>query len=225
MSNEMDLMGRRFGMYTVIGAAESTPSGHRRWLCRCDCGEVRPVLASNLKSGHSTGCGCSRYRDLSGKRVGRLTVLERSERYGSRGKRKVQLWKCLCDCGAITYKATDTLTDSSLSMCKECAGRYASTCARAGAGYVKGTQVSKIQNPAQGPHSSTGVRGVYYEPTQHNKYRARLRFRGQMYELGSYPTLEEVVQARRKGEEDIYGNFLAMRSPSSDAESKTAESL
>ena len=131
-----DLIGQRFGMYTVIGTAESTPNGHRRWLCRCDCGTERAVLATNLKRGHSTGCGCSRNRDLAGQRVGHLTVLERSDRYGSRGKRKVPLWKCLCDCGAITYKATDTLTNPALSMCADCAAKYAAEKMRAGAGYA-----------------------------------------------------------------------------------------
>ena len=217
MRNDTDLTGQRFGMYTVIGVAESTPSGRRRWLCRCDCGTERLVLGSNLKNGHSESCGCRRLRNLEGERVGRLTVLERSDRYGSRGKRKVQLWKCLCDCGAITYKATDTLTNHEQSMCSDCAQRYAAACAREGAGFVEGTQLSKIQNIPQASKGFTGVRGVYYETKTH-KYRARLKFRGQMYNLGSYSTLEEAVEARRVAEEDIYGNFLAMRKPSTNAE-------
>ena len=217
MRNETDLIGQRFGMYTVIGVAESTPSGRRRWLCRCDCGTERIVLGANLRNGHSTSCGCRRLRNLAGERVGHLTVVERSDRYASRGERKVQLWKCLCDCGNVTYKATDTLTNPEQSMCSECAQRYAAACAREGAGYVEGTQLSRIQKPAQESANGTGIRGVYYEAKTH-KYRARLKFRGQMYNLGSYPTLEEAVQARRVAEEDIYGNFLAMRT-SSEADS------
>ena len=221
MGNAADLTGQRFGIYTVIGAAESTPGGRRRWLCRCDCGTERIVLGSNLKNGHSESCGCRRTRDLTGERVGRLTVLERSERYASRGKRNVRLWKCLCDCGSITYKATDTLTNPQRSMCSDCAQRYAAACAREGAGYVEGTQLSRIQKSAQESGNATGIRGVYYETKTH-KYRARLKFRGQMYNLGSYPTLEEAVQARHVAEEDIYGNFLAMRA-SSAARDATAK--
>ena len=224
MGNAADLIGQRFGIYTVIGAAESTTSGRRRWLCRCDCGTERIVLGSNLKNGHSESCGCRRIRDLTGERVGRLTVLERSERYASRGKRNVRLWKCLCDCGNITYKATDTLTNPQQSMCSDCAQRYAAACAREGAGYVEGTQLSRIQNPVQEASNATGIRGVYFETKTH-KYRARLKFRGQMYNLGSYSTLEEAAQARRVAEEDIYGNFLAMRKPSSDAETEVAKKL
>ena len=218
MQSVTDLTGQIFGMSTVIGPAESTSSGRRRWLCRCDCGSERIVLGSNLRSGHSTGCGCRRLRNLAGERVGHLTVLERSDRYASRGKRKVQLWKCLCDCGNITYKPTDMLTDSSLSMCSACSSSQQTAArARECAGYVEGTQLSRIQTPAQESANATGVRGVYYEANT-QKYRARLKFRGQMYNLGSYPTLEEAVQARRVAEEDIYGNFLAMRT-SSNADS------
>ena len=217
MGNTNDLTGQKFGMYTVIGPAESSTTGQRRWTCRCDCGEVRVVFASNLKKGHSVSCGCRRLRNLEGERVGRLTVLERSDRYASRGKRKVQLWKCLCDCGNVTYKATDTLTNPEQSMCSDCAQRYAAACAREGAGFVEGTQLSKIQNLTQVSKNFTGVRGVYFE-AKTRKYRARLRFQGKLYNLGSYSTLEEAVQARRVAEEDIYGNFLAMRKPSTNAE-------
>ena len=224
MGNTNDLTGQRFGMYTVIEQAESSPGGHRRWTCRCDCGEIRVVFATNLKKGHSTGCGCRRFRDLAGERIGRLTVLERSDRYASRGERKVQLWKCLCDCGAITYKATDTLTNPEESMCSECSQRHAAACARAGAGYVEGTQLSKIQNIPQESKGFTGVRGVYFE-AKNRKYRARLKFQGKVYNLGSYSTLEEAAQARRVAEEDIYGNFLAMRKPSTNAETEAAKKL
>jgi hypothetical protein len=53
------LVGRRFGLWTVIGYAQ--PGGfQRRWLCRCDCGAERPVLAFSLLAGKSQGCGCTR---------------------------------------------------------------------------------------------------------------------------------------------------------------------
>lgn len=224
MDNTNDLTGQRFGLYTVIGPAESSSTGHRRWTCRCDCGEVRVVFARNLKKGHSTSCGCRRLRNLEGERVGHLTVLERSDRYASRGERKVQLWKCLCDCGAITYKATDTLTNPEQSMCSDCAQRYAAACAREGAGFVEGTQLSKIQNFTRESSNATGIRGVYFE-AKTRKYRARLRFRGKRYELGSYSTLEEAAQARRAAEEDIYGAFLAMRNPSSDEREDPTKSV
>jgi len=38
------------------------PSGQRKilWLCKCDCGKEVQVLTSNLTSGNTKNCGCSR---------------------------------------------------------------------------------------------------------------------------------------------------------------------
>lgn len=146
-------------------------------------------------------------KNLAGRHIGRLTVLERSDRYGNRGARRVRLWKCQCDCGAITYKATDTLTNPDVSMCQECAGKYAAEKARAGAGFVSGTQISKIKDISSKSDNLSGVRGVYLDKKT-GRYRARLRFQGKMYNFGSYVQLEDAIKARQRGEETIYGAFL-----------------
>ena len=201
------LIGQKFGMLTVIGQAPSTEKGHRRWICKCDCGTEKVVLGSNLKRGTTVSCGCKHANDLTGQKIGKLTVLERSDKYGSRGKRKTQLWKCQCECGAITYKATDTLTNSDVSMCQECAGKYDAQKARDGAGYEGGTQISKIKNCSDISNNISGFRGVYRDGKT-GKYRARLKFKGKTYNLGSYYKLEDAVKARKCGEEEIYGKFL-----------------
>ena len=44
-----DLQGKKFGRWTVISFVEgSDPS---KWICKCDCGKTKEVLASNLKRG------------------------------------------------------------------------------------------------------------------------------------------------------------------------------
>lgn len=202
-----DLVGQKFGMLTVIAQAPSSDSGMRRWVCRCDCGTKKVVLGNNLKRGTTVSCGCKGKRDLTGQRIGQLTVLERSDRYGSRGSRRVRLWKCRCDCGAITYKATDTLTNADVSMCKECAGRYAAEKARENAGFAQGTQLAKIRVEDEKSGNLSGVRGVYYD-AKRGKYRARLKFRQKYYNLGYFSNLEDAVKARQRAEEEIFGKFL-----------------
>lgn len=129
-------------------------------------------------------------------------MIERSDKYGSRGKRQTQLWKCQCDCGAITYKATDTLTNPDISMCQDCAAEYAITQARANLGFEGGTQITKIKNRSEDSKNLSGVRGVNLD-CKTGKYRARLKFQGKLYNLGSYTLLEDAVKARRRGEEEI----------------------
>lgn len=204
------LVGQKFGMLTVVGQAASTPKGHRRWICKCDCGTEKIIMGSNLKRGTTVSCGCKHRNDLTGQKIGKLTILERSDKYGSRGKRQTQLWKCQCECGAITYKATDTLTNPDISMCQECAGKYAAEKARANAGFEGGTQISKIKDQSDASDNLSGVRGVYLD-RKTGKYRARLKFQGKLYNLGCYTLLEDAVKARKRGEEEIFGKFLVSR--------------
>lgn len=168
------------------------------------------MFGSNLKRGTTVSCGCKKRNDLTGQRRGRLTVLERSDRYGDRGNRRTQLWKCRCDCGAITYKATDVLTNPKMSMCQDCAAIYSITKAREKAGFEGGTQISRIRDVKSASDNASGVRGVYLD-TKTGRYRARLKFQGKLYNLGSYACLEDAVKARRQGEEEIYGKFLKSR--------------
>lgn len=61
--NRLDLTGQTFGKITVLHEAErQLISGIRftRWHCRCECGTETDVLTSNLTSGTTKTCGCSR---------------------------------------------------------------------------------------------------------------------------------------------------------------------
>jgi hypothetical protein len=98
-----DILGKRFGRYTVVKRAANNRHKQARWICRCDCGTERVVLGYSLTSGHTQSCGCLQrertsrvaLRDLSGQRFGKLAVIERA---GS-DKRKQAMWLCRCDCG------------------------------------------------------------------------------------------------------------------------------
>ena len=145
--------------------------------------------------------------DLIGQRFGMLEVIARSDKRGSRGKRSVPLWECRCDCGNITYKPTDKLTSSNKSMCNDCVGKYATEIMREKAGFVEGTQISRIKSDRLIASNTSGARGVYYDKKT-GKWRARLRFKGQMFNLGVYSKFEDAVKARKQAEEEIFGRFL-----------------
>jgi hypothetical protein len=52
-----NLVGHRFGRLVVlsyVGRQRST----FRWICRCDCGTEKSCLASGLRNGSITSCGC-----------------------------------------------------------------------------------------------------------------------------------------------------------------------
>lgn len=203
-----DIAGQRFGRLTALHRAPA-PEGaapNEYWLCRCDCGNERVVLASNLLRGHTRSCGCLKQRDLTGQRINSLTVLERSDQFATRGKRRVRLWKCRCDCGNITYKATDTLTGSRECSCAECAGRKNAAKARENAGFVDGTQLCKVpgREPSK-PHDGR-CRGVYYDKKR-DVYEAVIKFQGKRTRLGYFRRFEDAVEARQIAEREIFETF------------------
>lgn len=53
----LDLLHARFGRLTVTEPAGSA-GGKRRWLCICDCGGSKIVVAGALRDGTTKSCGC-----------------------------------------------------------------------------------------------------------------------------------------------------------------------
>ena len=205
---KIDLIGQRFGMLTVIAEAEPSKQGKPQWKCRCDCGNERTVLGQNLRRGHTISCGCSKQNDLTGQRFGRLTVRARSDQRAPRGARTVPLWECLCDCGELTYKATDTLTGADNAMCERCQELYAIEKARDSAGYVGGTQLSRIRDMTPTAANTSGTRGVYFDKRT-NKWRARLKFKRKLMNFGTFSKFEDAAAARKRAEEEYFGAALS----------------
>jgi hypothetical protein len=58
----VDLTGQRFGRWIairfVVDELAKSPAVKYRWEARCDCGTVRTVSQSSLRSGSSRSCGC-----------------------------------------------------------------------------------------------------------------------------------------------------------------------
>ena len=75
------------------------------------------------------------------------------------------------------------------------------------AGYVEGTQISRITSDKLIATNTSGARGVYWVKSS-GKWRVRLRFKGKSYSFGLYANFDDAVKARKKAEEQIYGEFL-----------------
>ena len=146
--------------------------------------------------------------DLVGKRFGKLEVICRSDKRGSRGARTVPLWECRCECGSICYKPTDALTNPNVSMCSDCAGKYASARMRERSGFVGGTQLSRINNDKPTVSNTSGCRGVYLDKKT-GLWRARLRFKGKLMSFGTFEKFEDAAKARKNAEQLYFEEFLA----------------
>jgi hypothetical protein len=108
---DMSIIGRRFGMLTVVGL-HSNAKAMSYWNCACDCGGERVVVRSSLTGGCTTSCGCKslamkkrpvpnptkshtpEYMTWKHMRARcRKTVGKEYERYGSRGITVCERWE------------------------------------------------------------------------------------------------------------------------------------
>jgi len=209
MSRQIDLTGQRFGKLVAVRRMEPRPDGITRWLCRCDCGREHIVRYANLKNGHTTSCGCGKSPDLTGQVFGRLTVLGRSEQKLVKGGREYPLWECRCECGEIVLRPSTSLTNEKERMCKTCQQNENARLMRENAGFVGGTQTTKLREMTPSAANTSGTRGVYWHKKQ-KKWYACLKFQGKLRHLGSFDSHDEAARARRQAEEEYYQAFLTL---------------
>ncbi len=67
MAPKSNLIGIRYGRLLVIEECIERKNGHVVWVCKCNCKNktICKVTTSNLKSKHSTSCGCKRLESVS----------------------------------------------------------------------------------------------------------------------------------------------------------------
>lgn len=79
MPKKVDLSFQRFGLLVVQKEVENRK---RYWLCKCDCGNFKEVMSSNLKSGDIQSCGCLRKK----------TARERATKHKGCGSLEYEIW-------------------------------------------------------------------------------------------------------------------------------------
>jgi len=171
-----NISGKRYGKLIAVSRVPfSAKKNSVCWNCICDCGNNTIVKYGNLRSGHTTSCGCAKsdagrllVKDLSGLRFGRLVVLQ--EEPGRTNQRNVR-WRCKCDCGTLCVVASPHLLNG-----------YTSSC---------------------GCYQKEQRREANINPTLTDEDRIRKRLRTQK-ELRKVPTLSHVALAQATFRRDNY---------------------
>lgn len=139
-------------------------------------------------------------KDLIGKKVGKLTIIDvyRNKNDYKDGASTFRLL-CKCDCGNETRPLIHQVVGPSAST-------FSCGCDRKKRGekmldsyLFGGTRVTNLQMKAK---NATGVKGVSLRPN--GRYRADIWFQGKGIYLGTFDTLEEAAQARKKAEEKYF---------------------
>ncbi len=110
-----DFTNKRFTrLIALYPTEERDKSGSIKWMCKCDCGNMKTIAGPDLKSGKIKSCGCLsieslekgrglNFQDLTGKIFGKLTVLERCEdKLIGQDQTPAVQWLCKCECGRTT---------------------------------------------------------------------------------------------------------------------------
>ena len=64
-----DHTGKVFGQLTALSCLGGDDRGNYRWLCRCTCGTIKPVLTASLVAGKTKSCGCAMASKVSAART------------------------------------------------------------------------------------------------------------------------------------------------------------
>jgi hypothetical protein len=113
------IKGFRSGRLVVIEKSDvriiTSTESRCGWLCLCDCGNKKVVLASKLLNGKIQSCGClkNEVANLNNKVFGRLTVKNQIRRSG---KQRIY-WLCECKCGKETIVIGTSLTKGLTKSC------------------------------------------------------------------------------------------------------------
>ena len=114
-------------LLTVIEEAKNYKQEHGitstsvYWLCKCECGNEKVISGRDIRTGHTLSCGCLHKTktqekfsyDITGQKFGYLTALESTHQRQHSGT----IWKCLCECGNITYVPVNYLTSGHTKSC------------------------------------------------------------------------------------------------------------
>ena len=112
-----DLTNKKFGYLTALYRTENKgKSASPRWVCQCECGNIKDYLSQNLFKGEPS-CGCKNREKASirmfnynlnqqsihiGDKFGKLTVLEYDGLKKQNSRDKNESWYiCKCECGNI----------------------------------------------------------------------------------------------------------------------------
>lgn len=207
-----DLTGQRFGRLTVIERDMTDTSNRSKWICRCDCGNIKSVYRAQLVTGNTISCGCAKkgtnLKDITGQRFGRLTVLERTEKKLD----KSYVYKCKCDCGKICFVSSAYLKSGKTKSC----GCYSKEIHKMtfkeafntrDKYYTENTDILYLSNLPIQKNNTSGCTGVVWDKSV-KLWKASIVFQGKRYYLGSSVKIEKAIELRKKAEKEFYGDFL-----------------
>lgn len=91
MARKVELVGQRFGRFTVLERSNRTDGHTHWWICKCDCGNTKEVRGGSLLRGDTKSCGCLN-REMAKERGKAMLT-----KHGWYGTRLYSIWHSMVD--------------------------------------------------------------------------------------------------------------------------------
>lgn len=216
MPDLVQMIGKTFARLTVTDNAPLyiDGSGRKRlkYQCSCACGQKLEILGENLRSGHTTSCGCvqddnrrKRAKPASGLRFGRLTITAEAGKYVSPQGKELRLVSARCDCGNEITATLNSLKGGPSASCgcyrtELAIGRIAHGDARKGYPTKEyktwSGMIQRCENPKSTKYSDYGGRGIKVCKEWREDFEVFLR------DMGRKPSPEHSIDRI-----DVNGNY------------------
>lgn len=96
-----DITGKKFGKLTVI-AFDKKQGTMAKWLCKCECGNVKSIRGDHLKRGEIRSCGC----------IAKANPLRQTRIY--------RLWMAMnCRCNSNNENTRKSYKDKGITVCEQ----------------------------------------------------------------------------------------------------------
>lgn len=110
----LEMQGKTVNGFKILEVYRENKRTMAKVVCPA-CGKIYITRAEQIKKGKDCGCTTKiKMNDLTGKKFGRLTAIEPTERKASNDS---IIWKCICDCGKISFVNSGSLTSGRIKSC------------------------------------------------------------------------------------------------------------
>lgn len=188
-----NLVGNKYGKLTVI-AFDKKQGTMAKWLCKCDCGNIKSVRGDHLKSGEIRSCGC----------MAKANPLRQTKLY--------KTWMAMnARCKSNDTKIKTNYKDKGIAVCSEWKDFLVFYDWAINHGYEEGLTIDRIDNskgycPENCRWATMKVQSInkskVFEPTTGIYWRDDLKkwevTVGKQKHLGLFANIDEAIECRKK---------------------------
>lgn len=218
MGKAIDLTNKPFGKLTVLYKVDRSGK-NSYWHCKCECGNEKDISAVALRRGQKS-CGCTAFDFAKEKVIGNEYTIDENNvvhvilRTGDEMICDLEDWEVLKG-----YTWTKDKWGYASAFINRKRRKFHIEVMGKKDGYVIDhedrnklnnqrnnlrflTKSGNAVNSKLSKNNTSGIKGV--QKTRSGRWVARLMINGKNLCLGTYDTIEEAAEARRKGEEKYF---------------------